>query len=60
MVAGYYDATEWALTPERISSGSRAALGDGGCPVYVGFDAAGNPTRVVIDFLLLHLGWPGT
>ena len=26
--------------------------GDGGYPVYVGFDADGRPTRVVIDFLI--------
>jgi hypothetical protein len=59
MVAHDYLGTEWALTPEtnliRVSSG----VGDGGYPVYVGFDALGNPTRAVIDFLLLHLAWPG-
>jgi hypothetical protein len=57
MVAHDYLATEWALTPEtnlvRVSTG----VGDGGYPVYVGFDGAGNPTRVVMDFLLLHLVW---
>ena len=60
MVAHDYLGTEWELTPEtnlvRVSSG----IGDGGYPVYVGYDAAGNPTRVVVDFLLLHLAWPGT
>ena len=59
MVAHDYLGTNWKLTPEtnlvRVSSG----VGDGGYPVYVGYDAAGNPTRVVVDFLLLHLGWPG-
>ena len=59
MVAHDYLGTEWDLTPEtnlvRVSSG----IGDGGYPVYVGYDADGNPTRVVVDFLLLHLGWPG-
>ncbi len=59
MVAHDYLGTNWKLTPEtnlvRVSSG----IGDGGYPVYVGYDAAGNPTRVVVDFLLLHLGWPG-
>ena len=58
MVAHDYLGTEWALSPEtnlvRVTSG----VGDGGYPVYVGFDALGNPTRVVIDFLLLHLAWP--
>jgi hypothetical protein len=50
--------TEWALTPNvnlvRVTSGH----GDGGYPVYVGYDAEGRPTQVVVDFLLLHLGWP--
>jgi len=59
MVAHDYLGTEWELTPDtnlvRVSSGN----GDGGYPVFVGYDAAGNPTRVVVDFLLLHLSWPG-
>ena len=59
MVAHDSLGTEWQLTPEtnlvRVSTGN----GDGGYPVYVGYDAAGNPTRVVLDFLLLHLAWPG-
>jgi hypothetical protein len=58
MVAHDYLATEWELTPEtnlvQVSSG----VGDGGYPVYVGFDAEGMPTRVVVDFYLLHLSWP--
>jgi uncharacterized protein DUF4241 len=58
MVAHDYLATEWELTPEtnlvRVSSG----VGDGGYPVYVGYDAAGEPPRVVVDFYLLHLSWP--
>ena len=58
MVAHDGLGTEWELTPDtnlvRVSSG----VGDGGYPVYVGYDAAGNPTRVVVDFLLLHLAWP--
>ena len=60
MVAHDSLGTEWELTPDtnlvRVSSGN----GDGGYPVYVGYDAAGNPTRVVVDFLLLHLAWPAT
>ena len=59
MVAHDSLGTEWQLTPDanlvRVSTG----IGDGGYPVYVGYDAAGNPTRVVVDFLLLHLAWPG-
>ena len=59
MIAHDYLATEWALTPETNLVQVASGVGDGGYPVFVGFDAAGNPTRVVIDFLLLHLGWPG-
>ena len=44
MVAHDYLGTEWALSPEtnlvRVTSG----VGDGGYPVYVGFDTDGNPT----------------
>jgi hypothetical protein len=58
MVAHDSLGTEWELTPEtnlvRVSSG----VGDGGYPVYVGYDADGRPTRVVVDFYLLHLSWP--
>jgi Protein of unknown function (DUF4241) len=60
MVAHDNLGTEWALSPDanlvRVTSG----VGDGGYPVYVGFDAQGKPTRVVVDFYLLHLSWPGT
>jgi hypothetical protein len=60
MLAHDYLATEWALTSQtnlvRVSSG----IGDGGYPVYVGFDIAGNPTRIVLDFLLLDLVWTAT
>jgi hypothetical protein len=34
-------------------------FGDGGYPVFVGLDAAGKPTRFVIDLGIVHLGWPG-
>ncbi|MEA2171140.1 MAG: hypothetical protein QOF76_4440 [Solirubrobacteraceae bacterium] len=33
-------------------------FGDGVYPVYVGLDAAGTPTQVVVDCRLLHLAWP--
>ena len=59
IIAHDYLATEWALTPETNLVQVTSGVGDGGYPVFVGFDAAGNPTRVVIDFLLLHLSWPG-
>ena len=32
--------------------------GDGGYGVYVGLDADGKPTRYVMDFAIVHLGWP--
>jgi hypothetical protein len=58
LLAHDYQVTEFALTHDlnlvMVSSG----LGDGRYPVFVGVDAAGRPTRVVIDFLLLHLDWP--
>jgi hypothetical protein len=58
-VAHDYLGTEWKLAPDtnlvRVSSGN----GDGGYPVQIGYDESDNPTRIVIDFLLLDLGWPG-
>ena len=38
----------------EFSSGN----GDGVYPVFVGYDSAGEPTRVVVDFYLFHLDWP--
>jgi hypothetical protein len=32
--------------------------GDGGYNLYAGLDAAGHPTRYVLDLELLHLDWP--
>jgi hypothetical protein len=58
LAAHNYLATRFSLRPHvdlvQMSSGN----GDGGYPVYVGYDGAGRPTRVVVDFYLLHLGWP--
>ena len=59
-VAHDYLATEFTLTPEANLAYFSSGVGDGGYPVFVGFDAEGNPTRVVVDFYLLHLSWPGT
>lgn len=57
-VAHEYQVTEFSLGEGvnlvEFSSGN----GDGGYPVFVGYDAAGAPTRVVVDFYLLHLAWP--
>ena len=58
-VAHDYLATEYQITPETNLAYFSSGIGDGGYPVYVGYDAAGKPTRVVVDFLLLHLAWPG-
>ena len=57
-VAHDYLATEFDLTPELNLAYFSSGVGDGGYPVYVGFDAQGKPTRVVVDFYLLHLAWP--
>jgi hypothetical protein len=47
------------ITPElnlvQFSSGN----GDGGYPVFVGYDAFRRPTCLVVDFYLLHMDWPG-
>ncbi|HEV8251610.1 MAG TPA: DUF4241 domain-containing protein [Gaiellaceae bacterium] len=52
--------TEFPLTPKlnviEFSSGN----GDGGYPILAGYDAAGRPARIVVDFYLLHLDWPGS
>ena len=53
-------ATEFEITPETNLAQYSSGVGDGGYPVYIGFDAGGQPTRVVVDFLILHLVWPGT
>ena len=58
MAAHDYLATEWELTPETNLMQVSSGIGDGRYPVYVGYDADGKPTRVVVDFYLLHLSWP--
>jgi hypothetical protein len=56
-------AHDYLVTMLEPSAGLELAYfssgaGDGGYPVYVGYDADGRPTRVVVDFYLLHLAWP--
>ncbi len=51
---GGESAIEGSINLVLTSSG----VGDGGYPVFVGYDSAGQPTRVVVDFLLVHLDWP--
>jgi len=52
-------ATEFTVAPGRNLVELASGAGDGLYPVFIGYDAAGQPTRVVSDFLLLHLDWPG-
>jgi hypothetical protein len=49
--------TEFALRPGVNLAYLSSGYGDGGYPVYYGLDAAGRPTRVVVDFFVLHLNW---
>jgi hypothetical protein len=35
-----------------------SGYGDGTYGVHVGLDADGRPTRYVMDFAIVHLGWP--
>jgi len=51
------------VTEVPIGDGLDMALfatgyGDGGYPVHVGLDGDGRPTRFVIDFAIVRLGWP--
>ncbi len=53
---GTESAIEGSINLVMTSSG----VGDGGYQVFVGYDSAGQPTRVVVDFVLVHLDWPGS
>jgi hypothetical protein len=51
------------ITEVPIGEGTDLAMfasgyGDGTYGVYVGLDADGRPTRYVMDFAIVHLGWP--
>ena len=59
VIAHDWLATEYDLTPTLDLAMVTSGNGDGGYPVWIGRDAAGAPTRVVVDFYLLHLDWPG-
>ena len=48
-------AIDGDLNQVVFSTGS----GDGGYPLLAGLDAEGRPARFVLDFLLIHLNWPG-
>jgi uncharacterized protein DUF4241 len=58
LAAHDYLATEVAIDGVNLAHFT-SGVGDGGYPVFVGYDAADRPTRIVVDFLLLHLDWPG-
>jgi hypothetical protein len=59
LAAHDYLATEVAVDGPVNLVHFSSGVGDGGYPVLVGYDAADRPTRIVVDFLLLHLDWPG-
>jgi hypothetical protein len=57
----YVPGIDWESEP--VGDGTDLALfttgyGDGDYGVYVGLDAEGKPTRYVMDFAIVHLGWP--
>jgi hypothetical protein len=58
LAAHDYEVTQFSLTPRLNLALFSSGNGDGRYPVFVGFDAASRPTRVVVDFLLLRLRWP--
>jgi hypothetical protein len=53
-----YLATEVEVKGDLNLAYFSSGVGDGGYPVFVGYDAADRPTRIVVDFYLLHLDWP--
>jgi Protein of unknown function (DUF4241) len=58
LTAHDYQVTEFSLGHGLNLTMFSSGNGDGNYPVFVGFDSTGRPTRVVVDFLLLHLRWP--
>jgi uncharacterized protein DUF4241 len=34
-----------------------SGFGDGGYPVFIGYDEANAPTQIVVDFFVVHLDW---
>jgi uncharacterized protein DUF4241 len=57
LTAHDYKVTNFALDRRVNVALFTSGLGDGRYPVYAGFDPAGRPTRIVVDFLLLHFKW---
>lgn len=58
LIAHDYLATEIALDGDNNLVHMSSGIGDGGYPVFIGYDAAGEPTQVVVDFYIVHLDWP--
>jgi hypothetical protein len=50
--------TLFSLDDEANIGQYSSGVGDGVYPVFVGYDSSGRPTRVVVDFYLVHLDWP--
>jgi hypothetical protein len=50
--------TEYPIADGLDLATFSSGYGDGGYGVYVGLDRDGKPTRFVIDFAIVHLGWP--
>ncbi|HTE66727.1 MAG TPA: DUF4241 domain-containing protein, partial [Candidatus Binatia bacterium] len=59
LAAHDYLATEFPIEGDLNLAHFSSGVGDGGYPVFVGYDAEDRPTRIVVDFLLLHLDWEG-
>lgn len=57
LTAHDYKVTNFALDRQVNLALFTSGLGDGSYPVYAGFDTAARPTRIVVDFLLLHFKW---
>jgi uncharacterized protein DUF4241 len=55
-----YLVTNYDLAPRLNLIQFASGNGDGGYPILAGYDEAGHPTRIVVDFYLLHLDWPGS
>lgn len=58
-IAHDYLGTEWTVDGELNIAYFSSGFGDGGYPVFAGYDAQDRPTRIVADFYVVHLAWPG-
>ena len=51
-------ATERPVQDELNIAYFSSGFGDGGYPVFIGYDAQDRPTCIVADFYVVHLDWP--